>query len=351
MMTPLNEAAPRLVADLMPIAIVVADSDTGTAAAWRDAFGTAGAGAEILSASTEPGFDLAVLLAGPDPRGQTAVSGLVARLADISDRLLFVPVSRADDAPPDLDAWFELFAEQGYQPVVDYDAGFLGRGAFLVDRNATAAETELAAFADRLSLGGALAASTQRVAVLEAEAGDREAMKAELAARRAELAAMTAREAAWRGRAESAEAELAELREQLADWRAMAQALGRWIRAALAADRHSLRALRAARDAAPRRWFLARGPSAEERALLADAATIRASAAFEPDWYIACHPELAASGADPVLHYLVRGEAGGAAPGPWFDVAAYRAAHPDVTGNLLAHAIQHSHVTVAPRSA
>jgi hypothetical protein len=350
MTIPLDDAAPRLIADLMPIAIVVADAGTGTAAAWRDAFGQAGAGADILDEATEPGFDLAVLLARPDPAGQDQLSGLVARLAEICDRLLFVPVPLPADGAPDLDAWFELFAEQGYQPVVDYDAGFLGQGAFLVDRNATAAETELAAFADRLSLGGALAASTQRVAVLEAEAGEREAMKAELAARRAEQAAVAAREAAWRGRAEAAEAELAALREELAGWRGMAQALGRWVRVAAAApERNAVQALRAARGAVRRGWLARRGPSAAERAILADAALIRGSSAFEADYYIACHPGVAASGADPVLHYVLHGEAEGAAPGPGFDSAAYRAAHPNVTGNLLAHAIRHNHVSDAPR--
>ncbi len=353
-MIPLDDAAPRLLADLMPIAIVVADAGTNTAEAWRDAFGQAGAGADILTDTTEPGFDLALLLARPDPAGQDRLSGMVARLATISDRLLFVPVPDAHDASPDLDAWFELFAEQGYQPVVDYDAGFLGQGAFLVDRNATAAETELAAFADRLSLGGALAASTQRVAVLEAEAGDREAMKAELTARRAELASLSAREAAWRGRAEAAEAELVAMRAQLAGWQGMAQALGRWIRVAAAAPaRDQVRALRAAGGAArrrwPARWLAKRGPSAAERAMLDDAKLIRTNAAFEADWYIACHPSVAESGADPVLHYLLHGEAAGAAPGPCFDPASYRAAHPNVTGNLLAHAIRHNHVSVAPR--
>jgi hypothetical protein len=343
MTIPLQDAAARLVADLMPIAIVVADAGTATAGAWRDAFGGAGAGADILGEATEPGFDLAVLLAWPDPGGQDRLPGLVARLAAICDRLLFVPVPRPGDGPPDLDAWFELFAEQGYQPVVDYDAGFLGQGAFLVDRNATAAETELAAFADRLSLGGALAASTQRVAVLEAEASERDTMKAE-------LAEAAAREAAWRGRAEAAEAELGVLRAQVAGWQGMAQALGRWVRVAAAApERNAVQALRAARGAVRRGWLARRGPSAAERAILADAALIRGSSAFEADYYIACHPGVAASGADPVLHYVLHGEAEGAAPGPGFDSVAYRAAHPNVTGNLLAHAIRHNHVSDAPR--
>jgi hypothetical protein len=341
----LTGAAARLVADLMPIAVTVHGPGAADLVA---ALTEAGAGADVHEAG-QTGFDLALLLA-PRKWDVAEAAAAVTALAEASDRLLFVPLPLGTTDLPDLDAWFELFAEQGYQPVVDYDAGFLGQGAFLVDRNATAAETELAAFADRLSLGGALAASTQRVAVLEAEASDRAAMTAELAARRDELAAMAVRESAWRARAEAAEAELTALRPQLAGWQSMAQLLGQWIRVVAAApERNSLPALRAAGVAARRRWFSRRGARAAEQALLADAALIRASAVFEAEWYIACHPALAKSGADPVLHYLLHGEPAGASPGPGFDIAAYRAAHPNVTGNLLAHAIRHNHVPAAAR--
>ena len=255
---------------------------------------------------------------------------------------------------PDLDAWFELLAEQGYQPVVDYDASFLGQGAFLVDRNATAAETELSAFAERINLGGALAASTQRVASLEAElgtAGDREKLKGELAAALAGLSAATAREFALRLRAETAEAGLASLREQAEGWHGMAKLLGSWIGAACAApSRNDLAALRAASGYKPRRrllgWLARRTPPASkiERQHLADAALIRASTLFDAGWYIASHPELAATSADPVWHYVLRGAGAGADPGPYFDSAAYRAAHPEVRGNPLAQAIRLRHV-------
>ncbi len=278
---PLPEAAARVLADLMPVAIVTAGEAEAFAAALRHA----GADVETLGPQTAPGFDLAVLLAGPDPAGEEGVAALVERLAAVSDRLLFVPTGEVN-APPSPEAWFELFAEHGYQPVVDYDAGFLARGAFLVDRNATAAESELAAFADRLSLGGALAASTERVAVLEAElgtAGDRSAVKAELAARVAELAEARASGAAWQARAAAAEAESAQARADAAGWERAANLLAQWARAVCAARR-------------PRSgWRLWRGRK-------------RMPGDFDAGWYIASHPELAASGADPAEHYLRQGK-------------------------------------------
>jgi hypothetical protein len=359
----LNAAAARVVADLMPVAIVVADAGGGAAAgAFADALGQAGAGAEIYAPGGAGGFDLAVLLADPDPGRHQGVGGLIEGLAAISDRLLFVPsAAAADGGAPDLNGWFELFAEQGYQPVVEYDAGFLGQGAFLVDRNATAAETELSAFADRLSMGGALAASTQRVAALEAElgtAGDREAVKAALAARQAELAACHARAAAFLARAEAAEAALDDMRVQLDGWQSVAKALGAWVHHVCGAPgRDTLAGLRAVSGLAPKPRFLARfrpwrraEPTAAERLLLADAALVRASGLFDAGWYIASHPALAGSGADPVLHYVAAGAASGADPGPYFDTAAYRAAHPDCAGAPLAHAIRHGHVDT-PRGA
>ena len=382
----LPEAAARLVADLMPIAIVVASTDEpgtgepgtgepgtnepgtnepgtnepgtdgpGQEAAFLAALEQAGAGAERFSRGLAGGFDLAILLAGGRPPADPAIPALIEALAAISDRLLFVPGAGSD---PDLDAWFELFAEQSYQPVVDYDANFLGQGAFLVDRNATAAEADLSAFAERLSTGGALAASSQRVAVLEAElgtTGDREAIKAELTARKAELtarqadlAAAVVRENTWRARAEAAESELAAVRIDLAGWQGVANALGDWIRAACAApDRSTLAALRAAAGK-KRRGLLGRlrrpKPGRVEKQQLADAALVRASTLFDPGWYIASHPELASGAADPVWHYILRGAREGADPGPWFDTAAYRDAHPEAIGNPLAHAIRHGHV-------
>jgi hypothetical protein len=351
MSVPLEEAATRVVADLMPVAIVVADAGAAPRAAdFLRALDQAGAGAEPYAPGMAAGFDLAILLAGGAP-GEAGA--LVEGLAGISDRLLFVP-EPGDGAS--LDAWFELFAEQGYQPVVEYDASFVEQGAFLVDRNATAAESELSAFAERLSMGGALAASTQRVAVLEAElgtAGDRDSIKAELAAREAALAASAARESALRDRAEAAEAECAALREQVAGWHGMATRLGEWVRAVCAAPgRDTLEALRAAAGRGGRTGWAARllgrrRASRAELQRLADAAVIRGHALFDAGWYIACHPELAASGADPVLHYVLHGAAAGADPGPHFDAKMYVGANPGGAANPLAHAIRNGRVDQA----
>jgi hypothetical protein len=118
-----------------------------------------------------------------------------------------------------------------------------------------------------------------------------------------------------------------------------------------APGRDSLAALRAASGFVQKKRFLARlrprrkiAASKSEQQQLADAALVRDSPLFDAAWYIASHPELAASGADPVLHYVLQGAAAGADPGPWFDSAAYRTAHPVSGGNPLAQAIRKGHV-------
>jgi len=336
----LTGSAARLVADLMPIAVTVSGPD---AARFAGALAEAGAGAEVF-APGQTGFDLAILLAPLAKDGTSAAT--VGALAEASDRLLFVPVPLGTTDVPDLDSWFELFAEQGYQPVVEYDATFLGQGAFLVDRNATAAESELASFAERVSLGGALAASTQRVAALEAElgdAGDRAALKNALAERDAALAARTTALDAARASLARAETELAEARGQLGAW----EAVGHWVASwAKSPQRDGLAGLREASGRMPKRPFYKRwrrgAPPADkaERRLLEEAALVRASKLFDPVWYIASQPALAESAGDPVWHYVLHGAPSGCDPGPYFDSAAYVARTPGVTGNPLVHAIR-----------
>lgn len=274
-------------------------------------------------------------------------SARIQALAACADRLLLVPVPLGAAGALDLDAWFEIFAEQGFQPVVEYDAGFLGQGAFLVDRNATAAESELGAFAERLALGGALASSSQRVAALEAElaeGGDRDNLVKALAARQAEIAALTGREAALRNRADQAEAAAASLRDQLAAW----QRLAAWINAVtrsrandtLAALHRGRGTVQAGRGVWSRLLRRREVPVAADAQLLADAALVRASQLFDPAWYLAQCPAVAAEGADPVWDYMLRGAAEGIDPGPWFDSAAYVASHPEAAANPLLHAIR-----------
>jgi hypothetical protein len=337
----LDEAAARLVADLMPIAVTV--SGPG-AEAFVEALGKGGAGAEVF-AGGQTGFDLAVLLAPASLSGAAAAEAAAA-LAAASDRVLFVPLPLATTDLPEMDAWFELFAEQGFQPVVEYDSTFLGQGAFLVDRNATAAESELASFAERVTLGGALAASTQRVAALEAElgdAGDRAALKNALAERDAALVARQLDLDAASARADQAEAEAASLREQLRAW----QIIGLWVGNLTTAPRNDgLAALRRATGRVPKRPFLRRWrrgnvpPDDVERRLLEEAELIRASDLFDPVWYIASQPDLARQAGDPALHYLLQGAEAGADPGPRFSTTAYRQQTPGLSGNPLVHAIR-----------
>jgi hypothetical protein len=326
--------AQRLASDLMLVSVVVGGEG---AEALAGVLAEAGLAAEALSGGAEAA-DLAILLAAPGDAGTPRMAALVASLSQASDRLLLVPQGAASGSPgmADLISWFEVFAELGYQPVVDFDAGFVGQGAFLVDRSATAAESELEAFAGRLSLGGALAASSQRVATLEAElAGGERAIQAELDALRAQHAATLRELSAVAARAMAAEAELARVREETAAHDAGWDALRAWVRAMVA------RTAPPSRRAGAFARLLGRRGAADP--MEADLALLRASPLFDAAWYIASNPELAEAAADPVRHYLVTGAEAGGDPGPWFDSQAYLREHPELaaTGeNPLIHAIR-----------
>ena len=69
-----------------------------------------------------------------------------------------------------------------------------------------------------------------------------------------------------------------------------------------------------------------------------DLAILAATGLFDRDWYLAEHPDVAAAGADPVLHYYWTGAAAGFDPHRLFDTDWYRATYPDCAGrNPLAH--------------
>lgn len=95
---------------------------------------------------------------------------------------------------------------------------------------------------------------------------------------------------------------------------------------------------RAARDALEARHALRlallghlhRGPSATLPALSAQAQALAADPLFDPDWYLARHPDVAGAGQDPATHYLRAGAFEGRDPGPAFDTMAYYAANPDI---------------------
>jgi hypothetical protein len=359
--------APRLVNELMLVSVLVGGEGAQSLARSLQ---EAGAATEILDADAQQsGFDLAILLAAPETADHEDTGKLVAALAQASDRLLFAPLplrqDGADEAAPALVAltrWFEIFAELGFQPVVDFDAGFVSAGAFLVDRAATAAENELAAFADRLQLLPTNTPPEPQRPVEAASQAELADLKSRLAARDDELAALSAT-------AEESAAALRDAERRNDGW----DGLRHWVNmvvadpsrdseAALRRDLPRLLALRGP-DAPPlplplpvprppARGFLSRlfgrapqaAPNAAPSRLLEDAALVRASKYFDAAWYIASTPELAEGElVDPVFHYVLVGASRGADPGPWFDTAAYLAGHPDAAATnacALVHAIR-----------
>jgi hypothetical protein len=356
-------SADRLVNELMLVSVLVAGDG---AAGFAERLEAAGAAAEILGDAAPPaGFDLAILLAAPDSARDAAMATHVAAMAAASDRLLFAPLPLRDGtdgggsaALPSLNEWFELFAEHGYQPVVDFDADFVAAGAFLVDREATAAESELAAFAERLQNPAAPSAPPPAPPDDTAGQAARDALQAEIAALQAQIAALSeaaatapvAQDASWDALAPWVNAIVSDPARNGAA--ALRQALPRLLELrGDAAVPTALRALLAERAAPPPRRWLARllrpagaSPRPPDPEILADIALIRASKYFDAAWYIASTPELlAGEPIDPVLHYVLVGAARGADPGPWFNTAAYVAAHPDAGepgACPLAHAIR-----------
>ncbi len=101
-----QDAAARLIADLMPIAIVVADAGGSPAAAdFVQALEAAGAGAEVFAPGAAAPFDLAVLLADPNPSRHAGLPALIESLAVISDGRIAPasvpePTARSSQARP-----------------------------------------------------------------------------------------------------------------------------------------------------------------------------------------------------------------------------------------------------------
>ncbi len=81
------------------------------------------------------------------------------------------------------------------------------------------------------------------------------------------------------------------------------------------------------------------GASAEN---LAMRGAILESGVFDADWYRITYPDVAASGADPLGHFMREGWKENRWPGPDFDTAFYRYAYEDIGGqNPLLHYIRH----------
>jgi O-antigen biosynthesis protein len=75
-----------------------------------------------------------------------------------------------------------------------------------------------------------------------------------------------------------------------------------------------------------------------------DARLISESGLFDPAWYVAQNPNVAAAGMDPLTHYLAVGSAEGRRPNSLFDPVWYRTQNPDVAASgmePLAHYVEH----------
>lgn len=80
-------------------------------------------------------------------------------------------------------------------------------------------------------------------------------------------------------------------------------------------------------------------PSVARRQGTSDYALVEQSGMFDRDWYLAANADVAASGSDPLSHYLERGWMEGRSPSPQFDDAWYISQYPDAcdagTGPLV----------------
>lgn len=230
-------------------------------------------------------------------------------------------------------------------------------------RDLDARLSEMAANVARLD--GELAASIARGVDLEAELGrlrgqvkDRDRRIADHAAARLELkdklAARSSRVAELGAALTRTRGELDERFAELARVSALLFELEHQHRSALAArDSQLAEARRALADMrSSRAWRITRplrtigrqwqrSPGGSMAPIIA---AVEGSGLFDRAWYLAQYPDVAASGLDPVEHYVGFGAAEGRDPGPGFSTAAYLSHNADVREaglNPLAHFALH----------
>ena len=80
---------------------------------------------------------------------------------------------------------------------------------------------------------------------------------------------------------------------------------------------------------------------------------VYASRSFDVGWYLSCYPDVAASGTDPVLHYLRHGASENRDPSPQFSTAFYRERHKELPprANPLVDALRHNRLADGVRPA
>ncbi|MEX0409743.1 hypothetical protein ABGN05_29335 [Aquibium sp. LZ166] len=72
-------------------------------------------------------------------------------------------------------------------------------------------------------------------------------------------------------------------------------------------------------------------PQVENVSIEEQAEIVRDSDLFDREWYLKKYPDVAASGANPIMHYLRHGAKGGRDPGPLFDTRWYLEEYPDAS--------------------
>ncbi|WP_027080905.1 sulfotransferase family protein [Luteimonas mephitis] len=108
-----------------------------------------------------------------------------------------------------------------------------------------------------------------------------------------------------------------------------------------------MKASRSWRATMPVRWLAGRfrrdDARAQDPAVRRDAELIRASGLFDDAWYLVMNPDVLASGADPIEHYLLHGAIEGRDPSEEFKTVAYRDSCPGMAAsgcNPLVHYIR-----------
>lgn len=264
-------------------------------------------------AAARDGFSANYATPAPESELQARLADTQARLADALNRLSF------------REAELTAFAPDGVVPP---------RRTALTAR---VAELEQASERQEAELQDLRSCAEERETELEETKAKVKAFKKKATAREAEL-----RQA--RAKLKRREAELAQAKAKLKQREAELRQAKEATRAGISSGAEL--AVREAGQKQPRStglWKVVRGSvlaagkslgiarkGDEHEVLHRQIELLSASELFDSDWYLATYPDVAASGIDPVRHYLRHGTKEGRDPGPRFSTRRYLEKNPDV---------------------